>query len=78
MWFERAYPDRAAALKAWLEARGHVLDWLYVPMLIGLCIAWALVVGLFLWPVAGCWLRGRRARGGPGTAGPGGGAAERA
>ena len=74
MWFKRTYPDRAATLEAWLEAHGHVLDWLCGLMLIGLCLVWALVVGLFLRPVAECWLRGRRGRMGPPGAGSGGGA----
>jgi len=79
MAFRQAYPDRAAALEAWLEARlepyGPVLDLLYRVLLIGVWLVCALVLGLFAWAVVGCWLEGRRARGRLRAAGPDGGAA---
>lgn len=82
MAFRQAYPDRGAALEAWLEARlnghGPVLDLVYRVLAVGVSLACALVVGMFVCALASCRLEGRRARRKPPAAGPGGGAAGRA
>lgn len=79
VWFRHAYPDRAAALEArldaWLEPYGPILDLVYRVLVIGGCFVCALVVGIFVWALVCCWLEDRRARGGPRAAGPDGGAA---